>query len=84
LAKKGEIIEKRKFDGAEVKYSILNVNTELSVHVFRKDPVQAEWEVWVEISDDENKGNKLKIYADDALAAKLQRGNDHVNTVKSP
>lgn len=83
LTKKGEKIGRRKFDGAEIKYSILKVKAELQVHVFRKDPVQDEWEVWVEIAEGENKGNKLKIYTDDKLATKFQRGNEYFVRIKN-
>lgn len=83
LAKKGEKIGKRKFSGAEIDYSKLSNNDELHVHVFRKDPVQDEWEIWVEICDGINQGSKFKIYADDILSAKLQRRNEYVIKIKS-
>jgi ribonuclease HI len=82
LAKKLEKIGRRKFEGAEIKYNILKPNHEIHVHVFRKDPVQEEWEVWCEICSGDNLGQKLKLYADDELAAKLQRGNEYLIRVK--
>jgi len=82
LSNKGEKIGKRKFDGSEIKYKMLNKKEKLYVHVFRKDPVQDEWEIWVEICGEENKGNKLKIYADDLLASKLKRRNEFIIRVK--
>lgn len=82
LSKKGEKIGKRKFDGNEILYSKLKEKDELHVHIFRKDPVQEEWEIWVEICKDENKGNKLKIYSDDILASRLQRRNEYIIRVK--
>jgi len=82
LSKKGEKIGRRKFDGSEILYSRIKENDYLHVHVFRKDPVQDEWEVWVEICDNDNKGNKLKIYTDDNLASKLQRLNEYIVRVK--
>lgn len=75
LAKKGEKIGKRIFDGAEIKYVKLQAKDELLIHVFRKDPVQELWEVWVEICEGDNKGEKFKIYADNELAKKLRRRN---------
>jgi len=83
LAKKGEKIGKRKFDGAEIKYSKLIKGSELHINVFRKDPVQKEWEVWVEICNGSLMGSKLKIYAVDSLAAKLQRGNEFIVRIKN-
>jgi ribonuclease HI len=83
LAKKGEKIGKRKFEGAEIKYSKLSKDNELHINVFRKDPVQKEWEVWVEICNGLFMGSKLKIYADDRLATKLQRGNEFIVRVKN-
>ena len=78
LAKKGEKIGKRKFDGAEIPYSKLREDLSLHVNVFRKDPVQDEWEVWVEICNGDDVGNKLKIYASNVVAAGLKRGNEYL------
>jgi ribonuclease HI len=82
LAKKGEKIGKRKFEGDEIKYSKLFKGDELLVHVFRKDPVQDEWEVWVEICEGLHLGSKLKIYTDDILSSKLQRRNEYSIKIK--
>ena len=83
LAKKGEKIGRRKFDGAEIRYSKIAKDDLLSIHVFRKDPVQKEWEIWCEFCDGVLKGSKLKIYSDDILATKLKRGNEYIVRVKS-
>lgn len=83
LKKKGEKIGKRKFDGAELSYSSIRKDNQFHVNVFRKDPVQNEWEVWVEICDGEFRGRKLKIYTDDILAKKLKRGNQFIVKVKT-
>lgn len=83
LSKPGEKIGRRKFDGPEIKYVVLKARTQLHVHVFRKDPVQDQWEVWVEIVDGGYKGCKLKIYADDLLSKKLKRRNEFVVKIKS-
>lgn len=82
LANKGEKIGKRKFNGPEIMYKILDEKDKLHVHVFRKDPVQDEWEIWVEICSEEKKGYKLKIYADDLLASKLKRRNEFVVRIR--
>jgi len=83
LAKKGEKIGVRKYQGVEIKYSKLANNSDLHVHVFRKDPVQDEWEIWVEICDGIYQGSKLKIYADNILSAKLQRRNEYKIKIKN-
>jgi ribonuclease HI len=82
LAKKIEKIGKRMYDGAEISYKTLSEKQEIHINVFRKDPVQDEWEVWVEICEGENLGKKLKIYTDNKLAEKLQRGNQYVLKLK--
>jgi ribonuclease HI len=83
LAKKSQKIGRRKYDGSEIQYSKLKEKDKLQVNVFRKDPVQDEWEIWVEVTKDERMGNKLKIYADDILAKNLQRGNEYIIRIKS-
>lgn len=83
LAKKGEKIGRRKFNGAEIPYAALAPEMELHVNIFRKDPVQDEWEVWAELCDGEFIGRKLKIYAVDELACDLQRGNQYFVKVKT-
>lgn len=83
LAKKGHKIGKRKFDGSELLYSKLKVKDEIQINIFRKDPVQDEWEIWGEVCKFDMIGSKLKIYADDLLAKKLQRGNEYVVKIKS-
>jgi len=83
LSKKGEKIGKRLFTGGEIKYVKLKPKQDLFISIFRKDPVQDEWEVWCEICEGENLGEKLKIYADDKLAAKLKRGNKFLVKIKT-
>jgi ribonuclease HI len=83
LSKKGDKIGRRKFQGDEIIYTKLQIKEELHINVYRKDAVQDEWEVWSESCDGLFKGNKIKIYADDKLAAKLQRGNEFIVKVKA-
>lgn len=83
LSKKGEKIGMRKYEGNEIVYTKLHEKEKLQIHVFRKDPVQNEWEVWVEICVGSNLGSKLKIYTDNKLAAKLQRRNEYIVRIKS-
>lgn len=82
LAKKGEKIGWKQFTGPEIKYTVLRAEDELTIRVFRKDPVQEEWEVWAELCEGEYKGNKLKLYADNALSSKLQRQNRYIIKIK--
>lgn len=82
LKKKGEKIGKRKFTGAELKYSVLKKDEKVHVNVFRKDPVQDQWEVWVEICSGANEGKKFKIYSDDLLSSKLKRGNEFIVRIR--
>lgn len=82
LAKKGHKVGTRKFRGDEIKYTKLKKNDSLHINVFRKDPVQDQWEIWVEICGKDNNGNKLKIYTDNLLASKLQRGNEYIVRIK--
>jgi ribonuclease HI len=82
LKKKGEKIGKRKHSGSELKYSSLKPDDRIHINIFRKDPIQDQWEIWAEICSGENIGRKFKIYSDDALSAKLKRGNEFVIRIK--
>jgi ribonuclease HI len=83
LQKKGEKIGKRKYDGPEIVYKSVKSDMIMHINVFRKDPVQDEWEVWVEIISGDRSGCKLKIYANDTLAKKLKRGNEFIVKIRS-
>jgi len=83
LAKKGEKIGKRKFNGPEINYKLLSKKEELHIRIFRKDPVQDEWEVWGEICEENKQGQKLKIYTDNELASKLKRMNEFIVKIKT-
>jgi ribonuclease HI len=82
LQKKGQKIGKRKFSGPEVSYLILNPKDKLHVNIFRKDPVQDQWEIWAEICQGEMTGKKIKVYCDDLLESKLKRGNEFIVRIK--
>ncbi len=83
LEKKGEKIGKRKFKGKEVDYKDLKVEETYRINIFRKDPVQDQWEVWGEICDPNDlQGFKFKIYTDDILASRLKRGNEFKIKIK--
>lgn len=82
LKNKGEKIGKRKFDGTEIKYNRLNAGDKIHVNIYKKDPIQDESEISAEICDGNNKGCKLKIYTDNKLADKLNRGNEFIVRIK--
>ena len=82
LLKKSEKIGRRKFDGAEIKYNQLSPRQEIHVNIFKKEPIQDQWEVWAELCEGENEGQKMKFYVDDVLADKLNRGNQYILKVK--
>ncbi len=75
-------VGRRKFDGREISYRQVQEKQTFHVNIFGKDPVQDEYEVWAEICTGESFGQKMKIYADDLLAGKLQRGNQFEIRVK--
>jgi ribonuclease HI len=82
LLRKSEKIGRRKFDGPEIKYKQLSDGQEIHVNIFKKEPVQDQWEVWAELCEGEYQGQKMKFYVDDVLAGKLNRGNQYVLRVK--
>lgn len=77
IAIKGTKVGKRKHDGAEVLYKTLIEKDEIHINVFLKTPVGDQWEISTEILEGQLLGKKLKIYTDNKLAAKLQRGNEY-------
>jgi len=82
IAIKGLKVGKRKFDGAEINYKTLKAKDEIHIHVFRKTPVNDQWEVSVEICKGETTGRILKIYSDNELSAKLKRRNEYIIRLK--
>jgi ribonuclease HI len=82
LENKSEKIGKRKFDGPEINYRQFQPKDEIHVNIFRKDPVQDQWEIWAEVCAGTNLGDKFKIYADDNLSGKLKRGNEYIIRIK--
>jgi len=83
LKQAGEKIGRRKFEGDEIDYRRFYPNQELHLNIFRKDPVQDKWEVWAEICSGDAQGQKLKIYAEDAMALELNRGNEYRVRIKN-
>jgi ribonuclease HI len=74
---------RRKFDGEEIKYSLLKPKEEYIIHVFKKDPVSDQWEIHAEFFDGEFTGRKIKIYTDNKLERKLHRHHIYKVRIKS-
>ena len=79
---KGTKQGKRKYDGDEIKYSLLKEKEEYIIHIFKKDPVSDQWEIHAEFCEGIYVGKKLKIYTDDKLERKLPRNNYYRVRVK--
>jgi len=77
---KGAKPARRLLEGISINYNKLQGNEELIIHVYRKEPVREQWEIFAEVCKGNFRGNKLKIYADDILAMRLQR--QHIYKVK--
>jgi len=64
---------RRKFQGEEVKYSMLKEKEYYIIHIFKKDPVRDQWEISAEFYEGEFIGKKLKIYTTPEVERKLHR-----------
>ena len=84
IALRGTKIGKRKYDGIEVDYKLLEEEKEYFVHVFKKEPVRTQWEIWVEICEGIFSGRKLKIYsqADSEIESNLHRHHKYKIKIK--
>ncbi len=80
IAIKGTKPAKRLFEGLLIDYKKLNKKEELIIHIYRKEPVREAWEIFAEVCKGKFYGYKLKIYAEDRLASRLQR--QHIYRVK--
>lgn len=80
IAIKGAKPAKRLFNGVSINYNQLKEKQDLVIHIYRKEPVREQWEVFAEVCKDDFLGKKVKIYGDDILAAKLHR--QHIYKVK--
>lgn len=64
IREKNVKVAKRLFDGDEIDYGTLKIGDRLEVRVYRKDPVQKEYEIGAEISDGDLFGKRIKVYVD--------------------
>lgn len=82
INEKNTKVSKRLFDGDEINYKELKVGDQLEVRVYRKDPVQKEYEVSAEITDGEHFGKKIKIYIDFMQEYELHRHHYYKIAIK--
>ncbi len=82
VAIEGNKIGRRKFDGGPVAYRRIHPKDYLRIHVYKKQLIQNDWEISVEICDEFRFGQKMKIYTDYTLAEKLNRGNEFIVRIK--
>ena len=73
ITEKNQKVCKRLFDGEEIKYKELGIGDQLEIRIYKKDPVQKEYEIIGEISDGEHFGKKIKIYVDFMQELELHR-----------
>lgn len=94
IALHGIKIGKRKYDNTEIDYNLLKLKNEYNVHIYKKEPVQDQWEISAEFCEGQYLGMILKIYSDSELENKLHRHhyykikiknifNHHVNIYKT-
>jgi ribonuclease HI len=85
IALKGLKIGKRKYDGEEIDYVLLEEEKEYIVRVFKKDPVREQWEIWVEVCEGKYLGQKFKIYPEDSseIENKLHRHHEYKVRIKT-
>ncbi|MFC2119816.1 RNase H family protein [Bacteroidota bacterium] len=82
IALEGIKIGRRKFEGDEIDYKKLKEKEELTVRVFKKEPVRDQWEINVEVCEGDFSGKKLKVYSDNKLEKKLQRHHIYLLRIK--
>lgn len=73
IALNGIKLGKRKHDNIEVDYKLLEENIDYIVHVYKKVPVQNQWEISVEFHEGRFLGQTLKIYSDFETESLLHR-----------
>lgn len=79
---KGSKIGKRKYDDLEIEYSLLIEGEKYLLHIYKKEPVNDQWEISAEFIDGKFIGKKIKIYTDSKLEKKLHRHHEYFITLK--
>ncbi|MBI2639753.1 MAG: hypothetical protein HYW90_02580 [Candidatus Sungbacteria bacterium] len=64
-------VSRRLHDGPEVNYSILKRGDFFVVHVYAREPIKRNYDIWVEIVSGVHVGQTVKIYADADLKHEL-------------
>ena len=82
IALKGVKLGRRKYDGIEVDYKLLQDKSEHVVHVFKKEAVREQWAISAEFCDGAFTGRKLNIYADDSVERRLHRHHQYMIKIK--
>lgn len=83
IALKGAKIGKRLHDDIEVDYSLLREGAEYCIHVFRKEPVREQWEVWGDICETLLHGKKLRMYVDTETERTMHRNHKYKIKIKN-
>jgi ribonuclease HI len=83
IAIKGTKTSKRYFDGSFVDYKQIKANEIYPIHVYRKEPVQNEWEIFGEILEGRFIGRKINIYTDNLFESKIHRQHIYRFRIKS-
>ena len=76
-------IGKRKYNGEEVDYKQLQEKEEYYIHVFKKQPVQDQWEISVDICEGRLLGKKMNIYGDSEIERRLHRHHEYKIKMKA-
>ena len=83
FALKGNKIGKRKYNGATIKYNLLEERNEYHIHVFKKEPIINQWQISVELCEGSFVGRKFDIYGDSVIERRLHRQNEYKIRIKS-
>ena len=83
IAIKGTKTAKRYFDGSFIDYKQIKAKEIYIIHVYRKEPVQNEWEIFGEIMEGRFAGKKINIYTDNLLELKIHRQHIYKFKIKS-
>lgn len=81
IALKGGKIGKRLYSGNEIEYKNINQHQKIIVRIYKKEPVQDEWELSAEICEGKHFECTIKIYVDSILETKLQRHHIYEVTI---
>ena len=78
----GQKIGRRKYTDGEILYNNLSEKEKLIVHIFKKEPINDQWEISAELCDGNLVGKKIKIYTDFPTEKKLHRHHIYIIKIK--